>query len=57
LAHAPALPVTLQDWQVAQAATPQHTPFVQNPEPHSLALAHELPLPFLGMQLPPGVVQ
>jgi len=57
LAHAPALPVTLQAWQVAQAATPQHTPLVQKPDPHSFALPQALPLPFLGMQLPPGAVQ
>ena len=57
LAQAPALPPTSQAWQVGQAATPQQTPSVQNPEPHSLALAHAVPLPFLGMQLPPLPVQ
>ena len=57
LAHAPALAPTLQAWHVGHAATPQQTPSVQKPEPHSLAPAQGWPPPFLGMQLPPVPVQ
>jgi hypothetical protein len=57
LAHEPALAPTLQAWHVGQLPTPQQTPSVQKPEPHSLALPHAMPLPFLGRQLPPGPVQ
>jgi hypothetical protein len=57
LAQEPALAPTLQAWQVAHAATPQQTPSVQNPEPHSLEALQATPLPFLGRQLPPGAVQ
>lgn len=56
-AHAPALAPTLHAWQVGQLSTPQQTPSVQNPEPHSLALAHGMPPPFFGMQVPPVPVQ
>jgi hypothetical protein len=57
LAHDPALAPTLQAWQVAHAPTPQQTPSVQNPEPHSLDDPQATPLPFLGTQLPPAPVQ
>jgi hypothetical protein len=56
-AHAPAVAPTLHDWQVGQLPTPQQTPSVQNPEPHSLALPHGMPPPFFGMQTPPVPVQ
>lgn len=56
-AHAPALAPTLQDWQVGQLPTPQQTPSVQKPEPHSLALPQGMPPPFFGMQVPPVPVQ
>ena len=46
-----------QAWQVGQAATPQQTPSVQKPVPHSLAEAQDWPDPFLGMQLPPAPEQ
>jgi hypothetical protein len=57
LAQEPALAPTLQAWQVGHAPTPQQTPSVQKPEPHSLDDPQATPLPFLGMQLPPAPVQ
>jgi hypothetical protein len=57
LAHEPALAPTLQAWQVGQLPTPQQTPSVQNPDAHSLALAHVAPVAFLGRKLPPVPVQ
>jgi hypothetical protein len=57
LAQDPALAPTLHAWQVGQAPTPQQTPSVQKPEPHSSAPPQGMPLPFLGMQLPPAPVQ
>jgi hypothetical protein len=56
-AHAPALAPTLHAWHVGQSLTPQQTPSVQKPEPHSLALPQGAPLPFFGMQLPPAPLQ
>jgi hypothetical protein len=50
-------PVLLQAWHVGQAATPQQTPSVQKPVPHSLDEAQAWPEPFLGMQVPPAPVQ
>ena len=57
LAHDPALAPTLHAWQVGQTPTPQQTPSVQKPEPHSFDDPHGMPLPFLGTQLPPAPVQ
>jgi hypothetical protein len=57
LAHVPRLPVTLQDWQVGQLPTPQQMPSVQNPDAHSFAAVHVVPVAFLPRQLPPGPVQ
>jgi hypothetical protein len=54
LTHIPPVP---QTWQVGQLATPQQTPSVQSPVPHSSAVPQAAPLAFLGRQLPPGPEQ
>jgi hypothetical protein len=54
LTHMPPAP---QAWQVGQLATPQQTPSVQSPVPHSSALEQAAPDAFLGRQLPPGPEQ
>jgi hypothetical protein len=53
----PALPATLQDWQVPQALLAQQTPSAQKPEPHSLVVVQVAPRAFLATQLPPTPVQ
>jgi hypothetical protein len=57
LAHAPALPVTLQAWQVGQLAVPQQTPSTQFPLPHSWLEKQATPVAFTGRQAPPVPVQ
>jgi len=57
LAHMPALPPTLQAWQVGQLGLEQQTPSTQLPVPHSLPAMQLAPGPFLGTQLPPEPVQ
>jgi hypothetical protein len=52
LAQTPALPVTLQAWQVAQLAALQQTPSVQWPVPHSWSLPQLVPGPLSATQLP-----
>jgi hypothetical protein len=56
-AQLPALPPTLQAWQVGQLGLEQQTPSTQLPVPHSLPLKQLAPGPFLGTQLPPMPVQ
>jgi len=57
LAQAPALPVTLQDWQVGQLALPQQTPSTQFPLPHSWLEKQATPIALTGRQDPPLPVQ
>jgi hypothetical protein len=45
LAQVPALPATLQAWQLPVHALLQHTPSTQLPLAHWLAMAHATPLP------------
>ena len=52
LAQVPALPVTLQAWQVGQAETSQQNPFVQLPVEHWLAPV-KLPVACCATQVPP----
>jgi len=44
--HIPAMPVTLQDWQLPHTADEQQTPSTQLPLSHSLAAAHSWPRRF-----------
>jgi hypothetical protein len=57
LAQVPALPVTLQAWQVGQLAVPQQTPSTQFPLPHSWLEKQATPVAFTGRQAPPVPVQ
>jgi hypothetical protein len=57
LAQAPALPDTLQAWQVGQLALPQQTPSTQLPLPHSWLEKQATPRALTGRQLPPVAVQ
>src|SRR5262249_54714058 len=57
LKQVPRWPLTLQAWQGEQLAEPQHTPFVQNPDVHSLLDAPVAPWAFFGWQVPPAPVQ
>jgi len=57
LAHTPALPETLQAWQVGQLEVPQQTPSTQNPVPHSWLERQATPLLLTGRQLPLVPVQ
>jgi hypothetical protein len=57
LVQAPALPETLQAWQVGQPETPQQTPSTQKPLPHSWLVRQATPLLLTGRQLPPALVQ
>jgi hypothetical protein len=56
-AQVPALPVTLQAWQVGQVAVPQQTPSRQLPEEHSWAAKQATPFDLTGTQAPPVPVQ
>jgi hypothetical protein len=47
LVHVPALPETLQAWQVPHEAEVQQTPSTQLPVPHSAAEAQAWPVRFL----------
>jgi len=55
LAQVPALPATLQAWQVPQLAVPQQTPSTQKPLPHSWLARQATPLLLTGRQLPAAV--
>jgi hypothetical protein len=57
LAQEPALPETLQAWQVGQLATPQQTPSTQLPLLHSWLERQATPLLLTGRQLPLVPVQ
>jgi hypothetical protein len=57
LAQAPALPATLQAWQVGQLAVPQQTPSTQKPLLHSWLAMQPRPLLLTGRQLPLVPVQ
>jgi hypothetical protein len=57
LAQVPALPDTLQAWQVGQLALPQQTPSTQLPLPHSWLEKQATPLALTARQLPPAPVQ
>jgi hypothetical protein len=57
LAQAPALPVTLQAWQVGQLALLQQTPSTQFPLPHSWFDRQATPGDLTGRQLPLVPVQ
>jgi hypothetical protein len=57
LAQAPALPVTLQAWQVGQLALLQQTPSTQFPLPHSWLEKQATPSALTGRQAPPVPVQ
>ena len=50
-------PLTLQAWQVPQAAVEQQTPSTQLPLLHSWPVPQAVPLPLTGRQLPPAEVQ
>jgi hypothetical protein len=52
LVQAPALPETLQAWQVGQLLLPQQTPSTQFPVPHSWLERQATPVPLTGRQLP-----
>jgi hypothetical protein len=51
------MPPEPQTWQVGQLATPQQTPSVQKPVPHSSELLQAAPFAFFGRQLPPAPEQ
>jgi hypothetical protein len=55
--HAPALPATLQAWQLGQLAEPQHTPSTQLPLAHWPPAVQAAPFVFFMTQLPPTPVQ
>ena len=57
LAQEPALPETLQAWQVGQLAAPQQTPSTQLPLLHSWLERQATPLLLTGRQLPLVPVQ
>jgi hypothetical protein len=57
LAQVPALPVTLQAWQVGQLALPQQTPSTQLPLPHSWFEKQATPVALTGRQAPALPVQ
>jgi hypothetical protein len=57
LAQVPALPETLQAWQVGQLALPQQTPSTQFPLPHSWLEKQATPVALTGRQAPPLPVQ
>jgi len=57
LAQVPALPVTLQAWQVGQLALPQQTPSTQFPLPHSWFEKQATPAALTGRQAPALPVQ
>ena len=56
-AQLPALPVTLQAWQVGQLGLPQQTPSTQLPVEHSWLEKQATPLALTGRQAPPVPVQ
>jgi hypothetical protein len=57
LAQAPALPVTLQAWQVGQLALPQQAPSTQFPLLHSWFERQARPVALTDRQAPPLPVQ
>ena len=57
LAQEPALPETLQAWQVGQLEAPQQTPSTQKLLLHSWLERQATPLLLTGRQLPPVPVQ
>jgi hypothetical protein len=57
LAQVPALPATLQAWQIGQLALPQQTPSTQFPLPHSWLEKQATPAALTGRQAPPLPVQ
>jgi hypothetical protein len=56
-AHVPALPVTLQAWQVGQLGLPQQTPSTQLPLVHSLPPPQVAPAALRARHDPPVPVQ